>query len=242
MEWQTYSLRFRQTFANGYRYLDKCGEFILAAVDEYDLLPTDTKTSGAILSIPEKSISINVDSLALDVVQEQPVDEAFFLEVAFGVAGLAHEKFGPLHVESNLIEVKLFSPVKTADQVLRKSLQIPGYDQQERAKEFGMAPEQQRVDVGFVSGSTRLRVVVSPTTFETINYPRRNATPNSTQTQIRRASRLTAQADRIPRFDPHAIFLEIALVEMEPPLSSEEALYKLAQEKIATAKRLYSLE
>lgn len=240
MKWQTHSLRFRQVFLDGFRYLDRCGEFVLAAVDKFELLPAETKPTGASLSLPEEGLRATIDTIALEVVQEQPVDEALFLKIVLGLAALSQEKFGPLHVENSLFETKLFFAVRNAADVERYSLRVPGYDQHERAKAFGMNAAHQNIQTEFISGSKRLHIGVVPTTFEKINLQRINPLLASTASQIKRAKRVTAQADRVPKYDPYAIFLEVALSEMEPPLSSEESLYKLLLEKVETAKRVYS--
>lgn len=39
MSWQTLSLHFKQQYDGAFRYLDRCGEFMLAAVDEMNFLP-----------------------------------------------------------------------------------------------------------------------------------------------------------------------------------------------------------
>jgi hypothetical protein len=54
MPWKTLSLHFKQTYDGGYRYLDKCGEFMLAAAEALNVIPGDIKPSGAKMEIPEK--------------------------------------------------------------------------------------------------------------------------------------------------------------------------------------------
>ena len=61
MTWQTFSLHFKQTYEGGYRYLDRCGEFMIEAVERLDFIPGDIKPTGAKLEIPEKGIVANVD-------------------------------------------------------------------------------------------------------------------------------------------------------------------------------------
>ena len=52
MTWQTFSLHFKQTYEGGYRYLDRCGEFISEAVERLDFIPEDAKPTAAKLRTP----------------------------------------------------------------------------------------------------------------------------------------------------------------------------------------------
>jgi hypothetical protein len=63
MAWETLSLHFKQQYDGAYRYLDRCGEFMLAAVEKMDFMPGDTKPEGAKLEIPENGFSAAVDTL-----------------------------------------------------------------------------------------------------------------------------------------------------------------------------------
>ena len=57
MSWQTLSFHFKQQYDGAFRYLDRCGEFMLAAVEQMNFLPGDPKPIGAKLEIPERGLS-----------------------------------------------------------------------------------------------------------------------------------------------------------------------------------------
>ncbi len=85
MTWQPLSLHFKQTYDGAYRYLDRCGEFILAAVEKMNFMPGDPKPTGAKLDIPEHGLTATIDCLELAVVQELPDDKGeFFFKNIFG--------------------------------------------------------------------------------------------------------------------------------------------------------------
>ncbi len=43
MAWQPFSLHFRQILDGAYRYLDKTGEFMVVAENEFNLIPGEPK-------------------------------------------------------------------------------------------------------------------------------------------------------------------------------------------------------
>jgi len=97
VNWQPYTLRFRQTFEQGYRYLDHCGEFMIAASRELKFFASEVKVSGAKLVIPEEGIQASVDAHSLDLRQEAPLkDFAAFQRLSAAFAALAEKHFGPL--------------------------------------------------------------------------------------------------------------------------------------------------
>jgi hypothetical protein len=74
MAWQPLNLHFRQIFDGGYRYLDRTGDFMVAAESEHDLVPGEIQVTGAKLEKPEDSISIAVNSKEIRAQQDFPSD------------------------------------------------------------------------------------------------------------------------------------------------------------------------
>lgn len=241
MDWQPYTLRFHQEFPDGYRYLDKAGEFMLAAVDAHDVLPGEIKPTGAQLTLPEKGIRATIDTAMLEVTQEMPIEEQSFFDLCVGLGSLAQKHFGPLRLERNLFELKLLVPMSTDTQAEQAMLKLRGDECESLSKKFDMVPQSRRLDTTFKSGSQRLTVTVYPIAFEAVRVHRHNPTIAATVSQSRRARRLTASADRMPSYAPYAVFLEVTLVEQEPPSASEEKLFKLLLDKANLARQLYTL-
>jgi len=85
-----------------FRYLDRCGEFMLAAVEQMNFLPGDAKPTGAKLEIPELGLTAAVDTLELVAAQEMPgSDDEFFLKTCVGLAALVNEHFQPTSIIRN---------------------------------------------------------------------------------------------------------------------------------------------
>src|SRR6266699_6393123 len=102
MAWQTLSLHFKQTYEGGYRYLDKCGEFMLAATDKMNVIPGEPKPTGAKLEIPEEGVNITCDSSNLAIAQELPIgDQSYFINLCVDFAELVATHFQPREIISN---------------------------------------------------------------------------------------------------------------------------------------------
>lgn len=242
MNWQLNSLRFAQHFPDGYRFLDNAGAFMLAAIDKFDLMPGEIVPTGGQFSMPEKGLRGSVNTTTLEVIQEMPVDQKFFRDISSGIACLAQEHVGPLHLEVSSFEMKFMAPMQTEEAANKAILQWRNQDFAGMSKVLEMVPETTRLDATFNSGSQRLRLVVNAVAFEAIRIHRHNPTIMATKSQVRRAGRLTAGAERMPDYPPYAIFLEVTLSESTPPVASEDALFELLLQKAEFAKTIYSFK
>jgi hypothetical protein len=243
MEWQTYTLHFRQLFTNGFRYLDHCGEFMLAAIETYDLMPGDIKPTGANLTMPEKGIRAGVDSTHIEVYHETPIDAEFFLRLSTGLAELALQNFGPLKIETNLFAIQMLVPMSSEAATERAMLALGSFpDEPNLAKNLDMTLKTRQWHTDFESGSQRLRVSVRPVAFEAIRIHRYNPVLGATPSQTRRAKRLTAGAERVQSYAPYAVFLELSLTEKEPALSTEEKLFTMLMQKAEIAKAAFKIK
>lgn len=216
MTWQPYTLRFRQTFEEGYRYLDHCGEFIIAASRELKFFPSDVKVSGVKLVIPEEGIQANVDAQSLEVRQEAPLNDFdAFQKLSAAFAALAQKHFGLLLVEENLYEERWIFPVASPQQALKSTMKLPVDPVNELGRALDMVPEQKHFDMMFRSGARRFQVQIQPVTFENVTVQRKNALIFASRSQTEKARRFTQQAGRVPDYPAHALLLDAVLVEEE---------------------------
>lgn len=218
MSWQTLSLHFKQTYDGAYRYLDKCGEFMLSAVKEMDFIPGEIKPVGANLEMPERGLKVGVDALELVVTQELPgKDEDFFIQMCVGLADLATKHFEPVGIIRNGFASKSMWPMSDPDLLLATSLKFGGDAHVGLGKLVGMVPAHKRVDCNFTSGSLDLHVLLHPVTFEKVSVSRHTPSFKSSQVQKQRAQRLNKSADRFATPLNHALMLEVDLIEVDPP-------------------------
>lgn len=224
MSWQTLSLHFKQQYDGGFRYLDRCGEFMLAAVEEMDFLPAETKPSGAKLEIPEHGFTAGVDTLELVAAQDMPDGDEFFLKTCIGLVELTDNHFKPTRIIQNGFAGRFYWPIPNVDALLASSLRFDGDGPMELGKKLGMVPAHQRLDFNLTSGSMDLHVVLQPVTFENVSINRQTAKFKAPPIFQRRAERHNKAADRFNIPLSHALMLEVDLSEAEPPQASSDSL------------------
>lgn len=221
MAWETFSLHFKQIFDGGYRYLDRCGEFMLAAESAFGLLSEDPTPSNAKMSIPELGISVLVSTRELAVSQEfSNKDDRQFLSLCKGLSSLYSETFTPRAVESNGFASKSMWGFNTADQAAASSLKMGDEFHGEMAVLLEMPAKQKHLDFNFSAGSCDLHVLIHPVTFQNINLQKQNAAPRLTASQRTRIERQNKKMGRVNFNLSHAIMLEVDLIELEPPVDS----------------------
>ena len=242
VNWQPYTLRFRQTFEEGYRYLDRCGEFMIAASRELKFFASEVKVTGAKLVIPEKGIQASVDPHSLELRQEAPLkDFGAFQKLSVAFAALAEKHFGPLLVEDNLYEERWILPMANPEQALKSTMKLPVDPANDLGRALEMVPEQKHFDMMFRSGARRLQVQVQPVTFENVTVQRKNALIYASRSHVERARRFTEQAARLPDYPAHALMLDAVLIEDEPPgLQGLEEQFTLLHKKAEIVRRTLS--
>jgi hypothetical protein len=221
MAWKTLSLHFQQTYEGGYRYLDKCGEFMLAATERMNFIMSEATPAGAKMEIPERGVHATCDTRSLAVVQELPDgDGKYFLGLCKELAELVRSHFDPKSVFRTGLLWKSYTPYTNTSDMLAASLKYGGTFHLDLARTVGMVPENKNLDYFFVSGSKDMHVILQPVTFERLNLPRRNVDERATRDQKSRVDRLNRFAERIGDALSHALVLDVDLMENDPPKES----------------------
>jgi hypothetical protein len=219
MAWQTLSLHFKQTYEAGYRYFDKCGEFMVAAADKLNFIPGEIKPTGAKMEIPEYGVNASCDANSLSISQELPPDDAtYFLNLCKEAVALVATHIQPKSIVKNGFAVKTYWAFSNVQDMLAASLKVGGDYHKEAGKILGMIPDHKRLDYTFASGSKGLHVVVQPVSFERVNLTKQNAGFQASKIEKNRIDRRNKFADRIVNVSlSHAIILELDLTEDDPP-------------------------
>lgn len=226
MSWQTFSLHFKQTYDAAYRYLDRCGEFMHAAVKEMDFITAEPKPAGAVLEIPERGVKATVDTAELTVTQEWPgKEDAFFLSICAKLTTLVSTHFDPTRVVRNGFASRSVWPIADSKTLLTASLKFGGDAHIELGKLLGMVPAHKQVDCNFMSGSMDLHVLLHPVTFEKVALSRHTANFKATEKQKQRAERMSIAAERSSTPITHALMLDLDLIEDNPPQNALDAHY-----------------
>ncbi len=218
MSWQPFSLHFKQVYEEGFRYLDRCGEFMVHCVEDMNFISGEIQVTGAKIEKPELGIKAAVDSTDLTVTQEQPDDGDDFFEACEGLSKLATELFQPKGIWSNGFAYKAYWSLPSPEAALKASLTLGEKYETELGKMFGMVPSHKHMDYFFAGGSFELRVNLQPVTFERVGIARFNADFRASPQRKEQIIRLNKKADRIKTGVAHALMLELDLVEHEPPL------------------------
>lgn len=217
MNWETLSLHFKQSFEGGYRYLDRCGEFLLAAEDALKFIPKEPKPSGASMEIPDMGVNASVDTIHLSVTQEFPKDDSgYFIDLCKDLSKLVSEKFEPRAVFRNGFACKSYQAFDDIDAMLSATLQFGGTAHSDLSGIVDMIPEHQKLDYTFASGSKRLHIVMQPVTFDRAGMVTRNAGFQSSKIEKERISRANQFTARAPTTLAHGLVLELDLMEDDP--------------------------
>jgi hypothetical protein len=218
MSWRPFSLHFREIYELGFRYLDRCGEFMVRASEDLDLISAEIKVTGAKLELPEHGIKIAVDSEELVATQEDPTsDEEIFITTCEKMTELVNQYFAPKRITSMSWASKSFWAFSSPEAALNATLRLGGTFQSELEKIFNMPASHKRLDYSFASGSYELHLVLEPVTFERVALAHFNPSFKATPEQKRRIERFNRKADRMKPAPGHAVMMELNLVENNPP-------------------------
>lgn len=233
MSWRKFRCHFKQVFRGGYRYLDTCGEFMVAAERELRFLPQEAKPVGCKMAIPEEDITMNADANQLLVTQELPegieVDPVFF-GITDTLSALASEYFKPLGIETNGYACESFLPMDSMDAAVKESLRLGGQFQSKVEQVVGMTAYSQELDYQFISGNSELHVNVRPVTFEKQTVQRFAPGFRSTEESKRVIERWNKKANKSPLPVQYALMLMTDLVEKEPPADSRKKHFDRMEE------------
>jgi hypothetical protein len=218
MNWQPFSLHFKQSYDGGHRYLDRCGEFMVIAEETLNLMPDDAKPTGCKMSLPESGLAVVLDSAELAVTQEFYRDDGVeFLDLCQSLADLVREMFRPRHVESNGFASKAYCAFPTPEGAMAASLQIGSVLPADLSRVVDMPARQGNIDYYFEAGSLDLHLQIHPVTFQSMTVQRFTPPPKSTERQKRRYERLNKKADRLDSSLRHGLVMELDLIEFNPP-------------------------
>lgn len=242
MSWRTFTLAFKQKYEGGYRYLDRCGEFMLEAEERLNFMSVDAKPIGAKFEMPEHGIKCTVDASELFLLQELPGDDSSrFLSLAQELSSLAEKHFTPRHTSSIGLALRSFWPLNSADQALAASLHLKDPVQMEMGKTLGMVPRDKKLDFHFTSGSMLLHVSIEALTFEKIAVNRQNPNFSASHAQKEKIDRINKGAERFQVHLSHALSLDLDLIESDPPKDSLKNHYDQLMSSVASLRKQFSL-
>jgi hypothetical protein len=240
-------LFFKQEFDGGYRYLDRCGEFLVQAQARFGMSPSgNTTPQGGSLEAPDLGIKVETNAMVLRVVQELPgTDVECFRRFSEGLAKLYWDLFEPLSLERNSVAIQSYVPfnnyAKAEALTLAWSSHWGDNSFDGLSKAIGMTPAGGNVDRVFRSGSKEFHIRFRPITFENVGFSHRTAAGFASSRAIEKASRQNKGMDRIKNLElSHAALFELELLENAPPPGTFSAIFNEVLEKDAVLSKRWS--
>lgn len=250
MSWIDHIFTFKQEYLGGYRYLDKCGEFLIKAENTYGFIPNEIKPQGGNLQLPEESIDVQIDPKMFQIHQENPKGHEVILEKSMIISDLFLREFRPFSVERNIVNMRSYWPIHTVegfDRTLKISKKI-FWEEEKRKADFevlsdklGMVPSYKCDSYGFKSGSKDLLVNLNAFTFTSSQVRKFNAAFQSSDNEKKRFERINKRSERHIAPPPYGIMLELVLKEDNPPEDGIKAIFDDAFGKLKLLKEMYTL-
>jgi hypothetical protein len=213
--WKLLDYTVKYTYLAGYRYLDRCGEFMVRADRDFGFVPKENATpTGASLICPEKQMECNLNGDFLQVIQHHPKpDNKEIRSVSAEFAELAWDLIQPEAISLFGCAVNSFLPYPTEEAALKASLSLPGAD----GIDLDMPACETELKRRFRAGSRDLAIHVRPVSLRQQETAAQLPRFDSTRAQRERLERLN-RANRLSggSFAAFGIYLSVDLREYEP--------------------------
>lgn len=239
--WNLLSLHFRHQYERGYRYLDRCGEFMVAMEERFDFIYREALPTGAKMNQPDFGLTLDLDVNGLLMSQELPLDEGErFLEHVLGAAELAAEFVQPGAIFYAGFAAKHFHQCGTEDEALAASLGFHPAGAEALADKLGMTPKTQTVSYLLETGSYDLQVELLPISFNSVKREiARNPGYHATKSQRRRAERQNARDESRNNPAGFALGLNADLREWNPPQGGLEAQFAELRKQLVVLREMF---
>lgn len=243
MQVRRYSLTFKQNFLGGYRYLDRCGEFLLRAEDEMGMIPSgDQSPSGGKMEHPESGLKLEFNTTFFRLTQDEPKKESVFTDYVTYFSSLYSALFTPRSIERNGVALQSFIHFDDLAVAERESL-VGGSIEEivSVAKAVGMVPAARNREYHFKSGSRHLTIKTFPATFEKVQSVLKNSAGRATAKRQEVVARQNIVAKRVMEQTlKHALFFDFDLIEDNPPEDGVSSLIaELLEKETATIDLIY---
>lgn len=239
--WNLLSLHFRHQYERGYRYLDRCGEFMVAMEERFDFVAQEALPSGAKMYQPDFALKLGLDTTGLVLSQDYPRDEGKdFLHHVLGVAQLANEFVQPGTIFYAGFAANHYWQCGTEELALAASLEFHPSGAEALADKLGMTPKNQTVSYLLESGSYDLQVDFMPISFNSVKKETsRNPGFHSTDSQRRRTERFNALEESRNPPGGFALGLNVDLREWNPPQDGLEAQFAELRKQLVVLREMF---
>jgi hypothetical protein len=225
---EQYQIQFDQAFDGAYRYLDRCGEFMAKAREEFGFVPLSVNPSGCTMESPDIALQLQASGDAVVLTCTNPKHADNLLAVANFCSETALELFEPFAIEHYRLVSRSVWRTATLEEAFKNSLRITSSSIENFAGLFQMPALNQELLFSFESGSRRVHLRLSPISFNVTAAERKLpllGTPKGFRDYLIKKERSIQQNPAQPGY---GVGLEIAVLEIEPaPTGSIDKLYQI---------------
>jgi hypothetical protein len=235
-------IQFEQRFDGGYRFFDKCGEFVSAVREELGFMLLNINLTGCDLESPDTSLRLRASADQLVVVSTEPEKQNEFVRVADFASKRAIELFSPFVVEYNHLTLSALQQTQSLQASFSRSITLLPTPIQDLSEQLNLPALNQDFTLSFESGTLRVHVRMQPAVRNVSVAERRLPVLGLPKAQaehlIRREKRLSAKVET----PFYGVSLDISVVESEPvaELSIRELCETLVEYKKKVLKFLKS--
>ncbi len=163
--WVVAARFFKQSYEGGYRYLDRCGEFMLLAEEKFNFVPSEeARPTGCAMHLPEIGTEMLLNTVELTLRQsgqgaEKEGSEFYLLLLSLPLE--VQKLIAPRAISRNGLAITLFKRL-SEEESFKQIRGAWGDFESNLADKIGMNPEFKNIDFLFTSGSYRVNVKLNP--------------------------------------------------------------------------------
>jgi hypothetical protein len=213
---QDLQIQFEQRFDGGYRFFDKCGEFVSALREELGFMLLNVNLTGCDLESPDTSLRLRASADQLFVVSTEPEKQNEFVRVADFASKTAIELFSPFVVEYNQLSLSSLQQAPSLQASFSRSINLLPTPIQDLSRELNLPALNQDFTLSFESGTLRVHVRMQPAVRNVSVSERRLPVLGLTKAQsahlLRREKKLSGKVET----PSYGVSLDISVVESKP--------------------------
>jgi hypothetical protein len=209
-------IQLEQRFDGGYRFFDKCGEFVSALREELGFMPLNVNLTGCDLESPDTSLRVRASADQLLVVSTEPEKHNEFVRVADFASKTAVQLFLPFVVEYNQLTLSSLQQAPSLRASFSRSINLLPTPIQELSEELNLPALNQDFTLPFESGTLRVHVRMQPAVRNVSVSERRLPVLGLPKAQaehlLRREKKISGKVET----PSYGVTLDILVVESEP--------------------------
>jgi hypothetical protein len=223
---EEYQIQFDQVYDGAYRYLDRCGEFMIRAREAFGFTPVSVNPNGCNMEAPEIALQLRGSAEMLVLVCTQPQYASSLIKAANLCTEFVTDLFEPLSIVHNQITSRSIWRTDTLEESYKLSLSIAEETQVDRFSEIlQMTPVSQDFLYSFQSGTHKAHVRLQPISINITVAERKLPPPGASKSYQEFLLKRERSLQESPPRPGYGLGLEISVIESEPPV--EGAIQKL---------------